>query len=265
MIAVLMAAVAHPAAQGAAAATKPDVREIMQAVHDREDGDNMSAEVTMILVDNNGNRTMRHLRAYRKDFGTAAFHIMYGLAPVEIKDAGLLSYDYTAPGKADDQWLFMPEMKKAHRIARHEKSRGFLGSDFSFSDVTRQDLASHRYRLMKEPKINGVPMWQIEVLPSTKEVAVESGYSKSMLWVRKDNLVAVRAVKWLHNSRRIKHVQVTRLALIDGIWVAVEVQMITKDGRNTLHATLLQLSNIKFNEKLNKRRFTVRALERGLK
>lgn len=260
----LMLAVVGVAGEGLAASPFEEGRQIMQAVYDRGAGDNMSAEVRMILVDGNEKRTVRNLRTYRKAFGEAAFQVFFVLDPEDLKNSGLLSYDYSAPGKADDQWWYEPGQKKARRLAGAERSGSFMGSDFNFADLTRADMASFSYRLMKEREEDGTPTWQIQVLPKTREAARESGYAKSVLWVRKDNLFVVRAVRWVYNNRRIKHMRVTRLAEIDGIWMAVEKQMVTREGVRKVHSTILQFGNILFDQKLKKRLFTLRGLEKGL-
>jgi hypothetical protein len=237
----------------------------MQAVHDREDGDNRSAEVRLILLDNASNRSVRMLRNYRKNFGTAAFSVYFVLSPEDMKGSGLLFYDNNDPGRNDDLWLYEPGDKKARKIVGAEKSVGFMGSDFNYSDLTRPNMAAHNYRLLKEPTVDGIPMWQILMLPRNRETAVQSGYSQSMLWVRKDNLVITRAVRWAHNSRRIKHMRITRLARIEGIWVATEIQMLAKEDNRVVHSTILQLENVQFDQKLRKRMFTLRGLKAGLK
>ena len=131
--------------------------------------------------------------------------------------------------------------------------------------MTEPDLDAYEYKLMKEPTVNGKPTWQIQSIPKTKEEAAESGYSKSVQWVRKDNYVVIRGIRWVNKSRRLKYMQITKLKQIDGIWVATEMKMTTKEGRATVHSTVLQFSNIRFNQNLKKRLFTVRTLEKGLR
>ena len=139
-----------------------------------------------------------------------------------------------------------------------------MGSDFNFSDMTEPDLGDYDYTLLKEEElVNGVSTWRIQSLPRTPEVADESGYSKSVLWVRKDNHIVIRGARWVHKSRRRKFFQVKKLEQIDGIWVATELQAVTKEGRNTVHATILRFQNVRFNQNLNANVFTTRQLEKG--
>ena len=250
------------APQQAAART---ARDIMDKVNDRDDGDNQVSNLKMILIDRKKKRRVRNIRSYRKDFGEDSYTIMFFRSPADMKNTGFLTYDYDQAGKDDDQWLYLPALRKTKRIASSDKSGSFMGSDFNYSDMSEPDLDEYTFKLMKEPEVNGFATWQIQAVPKTKEEAEDSGYAKSVLWVRKDNYVIIRAIRWVNKSRRLKYQQVTKLEQIDGIWVATEMKMTTKEGRRTVHATLLQFSNIKFNQKLKKGRFTVRNLEKGLR
>ena len=148
----LMLAVVAGAGKGLAASPFEEGRQIMQAVYDRWAGDNMAADVRMILVDKNETRTVHNLRTYRKAFGEALFQVYFVLDPGEQKNFGLLSYDYSAPGRADDQWWYEPGQKKARRLTGEERSGSFMGSDFNYADLTRPDMVSFSYRLMKEQR-----------------------------------------------------------------------------------------------------------------
>src|SRR3989338_3610727 len=140
-------------------------REIMQRVDDRDDGDNGSSEMEMALIDKSGHERSRKIRSFNKDKGEDKLRIMFFLEPADVKDTGFLTYDYDAPGKDDDQWLYLPALKKTKRIASDDKSGSFMGSDFNYSDMTERELEKYDYTLMKEDAINGVKVWQIEGIP----------------------------------------------------------------------------------------------------
>ena len=85
-----------------------------------------------------------------------------------------------------------------------------------------------------------------------------------MLFVRQDNDVVVRAVHWVKKGKRLKYLDVKKLELIDGIWVPTETHMTTKKTKQTLHKTIIKVSNVRFNQDLDESQFTLRMLERGL-
>ncbi|MEE8436622.1 MAG: outer membrane lipoprotein-sorting protein [bacterium] len=262
---ILTGMIAAGGAPALAAKDDPRAREIMQKVNDREDGDNQTSEMEMILIDRRKNKRVRRIKSFRKDRGKDTLTLMFFLSPADVKNTGFLTYDYDASGKDDDQWLYLPALGKTKRIASSDKSGAFMGSDFNYSDLTEADLEDYDFKLLKQSeKVKGVDTWRIQSTPRRPEVAEDTGYSKSVLWVRKDNFMVIRSVRWVHKSSRRKFFQVKKLERIDGIWVATEMQTVTKQGRRTVHTTVLRFWNVKFNQKLKDRMFTTRRLEKGL-
>ena len=249
---------------GVAGADDPKARAIMQKVDDRDDGDNGKSRLEMILIDKHGSRRIRKISGFMKDFGKDTYRLMFFLHPADVKDTGFLTYDYDAAGKDDDQWLYLPALKKTKRIASSDKSGSFMGSDFNYSDMTSRNIEDFDYTLLKEQEVRRHKAWLIEAVPRTKKVIDETGYTKSLLFVRQDNYVVVRGVHWVEGGNRLKYYDVKKLELIDNIWVATKMYMTTKQGKITLHKTILQYDNVKFNQNLKQSLFTVRRLEKGL-
>ena len=248
----------------AGAADDPKARAIMEKVDARDDGDNGLSDMQMTLIDKHGSKRVREIRARMKDFGKDTYRIMFFISPPDVKDTGFLTYDFDDPAKDDDQWLYLPALRKTKRIASSDKSGSFMGSDFNYSDMTSRNLTDYDYTMLKEDEVDGKKVWLIQALPRTKKVIDETGYTKSVLFVRQDNYVVIRAVSWVSESDRLKYMEVTKLELIDKTWVATELQMTTKQGKITLHKTILSYSNVKFNQQHSPDLFTVRRLEKGL-
>ena len=265
LLAVAVLLLALSAVSGAAHAEDAKAREIMQKVNDRDEGDNQTSDMEMILIDKHKNKRIRRLKSFRKDRGKDTLSLLFFLSPADVKNTGFLTYDYDASGKDDDQWLYLPALGKTKRIASSDKSGSFMGSDFNYSDLTEPDLEDYDYKLLKQSeKVKGVDTWRIQSTPRRPEVADKTGYSKSVLWVRKDNFMVIRSVRWVYKSSRRKFFQVKKLEKIDGIWVATEMQTVTKQGKRTVHSTILRFKNVKFNQNLKDRMFTTRRLEKGL-
>ncbi len=259
---VLAMTIALLAAQSAFAAMS--AHEIMQAVDDRDDGDNRVSDMKMVLIDKNGSQRVRTIRSYEKDKGEDSQRIMFFLSPADVKDTAFLTYDYDAYEKDDDQWLYLPALRKTKRIASSDKSGSFMGSDFNYSDMTRKNLDAYDFKLLKEDEVRGTKVWLIEALPKTRKEIEESGYTKSIAFVRQDNFVLVRAVHWVNEGNRLKYLDVSRLEQIDGIWTVLEMSMTTKKGQATLHKTEISFDNVKYNQDLSEQMFTIRRLEKGL-
>ena len=242
----------------------PKAREIMQKVEDRDDGDNQTVDMVMMLVDRNGDERVRKIHSFVKDFGEDTYRIMFFLHPPDVKDTGFLTYDYDDPEKDDDQWLYLPALRKTKRIATDDKSSSFMGSDLNYSDMTSKDLEDYDFEIQKEMKDRGHDVWLIQSTPRTKEVIDETGYEKSLLFVRKDIYFVARSVHWVKDGGYLKYVDVKELKQIDGIWVATETLVTKKKGKVTEHKTILNMENTQFNQNLEEDLFTVRQLEKGL-
>jgi hypothetical protein len=246
----------------------PDIalsaREIMELVDARDDGDNGTQSMEMILIDKRGNQRERTIRSMSKDVGEDAQSIMFFMSPADVKDTGFLTYDFDDDTKDDDQWLYLPALKKTKRIASSDKSGSFMGSDFSYADMTDRKLDYYDYTLMQETDVDGVKVWQIESVPNVETEIEETGYTKSVLFVRQDNFVVIRSVNWVKKGGRLKYFEVRNLEQIDGIWVPTEMHMTTKKGKATLHKTVLKAHDVHFNQAIDDDMFTVRRLEKGL-
>jgi len=249
---------------GAAWADDAKAREIMQKVEDRDEGDNMISEMQMTLIDKSGSKRIRRIKSFTKFFGEDRYRLMFFLHPADVKDTGFLTYDYDAPEKSDDQWLYLPALRKSKRIATEDKSGSFMGSDFTYYDMTRRVTSDYDYKLLKEDTVNGAKVWIIESIPRRKEIVDESGYTKSVVFVRQDNYMVIRGVHWLKDGGRLRYQEVMDLKQIEGIWTALEIHMTTKAGKVVTHKTELKFDDVKFNQNLADDMFTVRVLEKGL-
>tara|TARA_B100001971_G_scaffold61159_1_gene56173 strand:- start:104 stop:931 length:828 start_codon:yes stop_codon:yes gene_type:complete len=239
-------------------------REIMEKVNARDEGDRSTGEMEMILIDKKGKKRVRKLKTFGRKKDKDTLSLMFFLSPADVKNTGFLTYDYNESGKDDDQWLYLPALRKTKRIASGDKSGSFMGSDLNYSDMTTPDLDLYDYTLMKETEVRGNKVWQIKAVPKSKDEAKKSGYSKSVIFIRQDNYVMIRAVRWVYKKRRNKYLDVKKLEKIDGIWVSTEMHVTTKTGKKTLHKTILKQKNISFNQdEVNADLFTVRRLEKG--
>ncbi len=240
-------------------------REIMEKVNDRDVGNRSISEMEMILIDKKGNKRVRKLKSYGLEQGKNSKSLMFFITPADVKNTGFLTYDYDESGKEDDQWLFLPALRKTKRIAAGDKSGSFMGSDLNYSDMSSPDLDLYDYTLMKETEVKGNKVWQIKSVPKTKAEAEKSGYSQSVVFRRQDNYVMIRGVRWVYKKKRNKYLDVRKLEKIDGIWISTEMHVTTKSGKKTLHKTILKQNNIKFNQvEVNENLFTIRRLEKGL-
>jgi len=245
------------------AADEPKARAIMVQVDERDDGDNITSNMQMVLIDKRGKQRVRELRSFSKDVGKDTYSMLFFLSPADVEDTGFLTYDYDDPDRDDGQWLYLPALKKTKRIASSNKSGSFMGSDFSYADMTDRPLQRYEFRLLQESELDGHPVWVIESTPIDADEIHETGYTKSIQFVRKDNHVVIRSKIWVKKGKRNKYMEVETLELIDGIWTPTLITMTTKNGKKVIHKTVLRTNNVMFNQGLELDDFSIRGLETG--
>lgn len=243
--------------------------EIMQKVDARDDGKSSSSIMQMVLIDKNHNKRVRQMQTFSKDIdANTEYKSIFFLSPSDVKNTAFLTFDYTSDDKDDDQWMYLPALKKTKRIPASDKDSAFMGSDFSYADMTDRNLNDYKFKLLKESvvkrKSGNEKVWIIESLPKNQVVVDETGYIKSIVYIRQDNFMLTRAKFYLKKAGRVKYMDVKKMQKIAGIWVATHTTMTTKKGKQTLHKTILTNSNIRMNEKITGDRFSVRAIEKGL-
>ena len=244
-------------------ADNANARTIMEKVDARDDGQTLEQDMLMVLIDKSGKERTRDLKSYGKDMGEDEYRTMFFKSPADVKNTAFLTYDYDKSSKDDDQWLYLPALKKVKRIPSTDKSSSFMGSDFSYFDMTDRDLEDYDFKLIKETKVRGHDAWMIESTPRNQKVIDESGYEKTIAIVRKDNYIVVRAINFLTNGKK-KYLDLKKIHEENGVWLVDEMTMTTKKGTRTLHKTVLSFSNVTLNGSIDDGVFTTRRLEKGL-
>ncbi len=238
-------------------------KEIAQKVSDRDDGKSIIADMTMTLIDKNGKKRVRSIKRFSKDFGEDEHRILFFKSPADVKDTAFLIYDYADANKDDDQWLYLPALKKVKRIPTTDKSSAFMGSDFSYYDMTDRDVDDFSYKILKHVKVRGKDTIMMQSTPKNQKVIDESGYTKTIGLIREDIDIVVRSIAFMKNGRK-KYLDVTKMHEINGIWVIDEMMMTTKKGKSTVHKTILNFDNIQVNSEVKDEMFSTRRLEKGL-
>ena len=236
--------------------------EIVAQVDALDKGNTSRSQMQMILIDDKDRQRTRDMLSTTKMMGPDEYKLIFFTAPSNVKDTGFLTFDYTGD-KEDDQWLYLPALGKSKRIPAADKTSAFMGSDFTYADMTERNTSDYTYKLMQEKEVAGHMTWLLEATPKTQKVIDNTGYIKSYMFVRQDNFVVVQALHLMPDNYR-KYMTVRELQHIDGIWVATDVEMKTTLGKVRQHTTILKLSDVQFNQPVSDETFTLRQLEKGL-
>ena len=174
-------------------------------------------------------------------------------APAEVKGVALLIVNH--PDRASDQWMWTPAIERDRRIALQDRSTRFFGTDFTFEDLEERDVDQYTYGLDGEEAIDGQACWKIG---STPKDGKSSQYTRSTVWIRKDNYAWVRIENYSKSglSRRLNYSDIRQ---VQGIWTAHQLEMHDL-GRGS--RTRLTLDKLQYNVSLQDQDFTVQALRR---
>jgi outer membrane lipoprotein-sorting protein len=146
------------------------------------------------------------------------------LAPRDVENTGLLTWE--AKDGNDDQWLYLPAVRKPKRIAASGKKNRFMGTDFAFEDLRPEALSVHRYEVVGSETVDGADCWVIEATPATERQAADSGYSKRRLWVRKDQHLTVKREYFDKQGKLEKRETHRKFVNVSGtVWRANEIEM----------------------------------------
>ena len=247
----------------------PDTRDprlVMEAFAKRDLGDRALGTMNMIITGKNGRKRERSLRFRQLEASDHRKQIMHIVSPTSMRNTGFLSLDYEDGKKDDAQWLYLAGMHKTTRIATAEQSGSFLGSDLSYSDLTRMDTNLYEFELLSdEVVVDGEPCWLILARATDAREAKKTGYLKSQLWISKKSLVAMQIKAWITKGKKLKYSKAHQVELIDGVWVTRRLVVRTVRGKEVLSTTEFRMDEVAFDrEEVQEVDFTKQVLERGI-
>lgn len=233
-------------------------RDIMQMVKDRENGDTRYATIEMSLIQKSGRNRVRKMESWSMDVGKDTKTIMFFSYPGDVKGTGFLTWDYDDAGKVDDKWLYLPAMKKTRRISgKSSKTDYFMGSDFTYNDMSTRSVDEESHKLLNEELLDGHKCWKIKSSPKDKDEI----YSYRITWIRQDCLMVVKAEYYDKLDKLHRKLSISDIEKLQGFWTMHTMEM---ENVQTGHKTIINMNNQKFNIKVQSNLFTVSKLERGI-
>lgn len=144
-------------------------------------------EIDLELVSATGERVTRRLRGKVREQGKDEQAIMTIVWPADQKDTRLLTWSHRQ--KEDDQWLYLPSIKRVKRISARGRTGSFIGSEFSYEDLVNVWWADKfTYKYLRDQKVGPRDTWVVERYPRDPD----SGYSKQQVWIDKEYMTALR-------------------------------------------------------------------------
>jgi hypothetical protein len=205
-----------------------------------------------------------------KDDGIRFNSLTRFLTPAEVKNEAILFLE-NERGE-NDILLYLPAYQKVRRIERSQQSSSFMGSDFSYSDITTPHVDDYKYGLKKEgpcpaesavAPIDGKPAvcYLIEGVPASDSIRERTGYARIMTSVRKDNSMVVMNENFDAAGTHVKTAILSEIEkLQDGHWFTKKISTLNK---KTGGKTALQFSELKTDVKIDPSIFTQQSLAKG--
>lgn len=220
------------------------------------------AASTLTIIDSKGRERVRQIAQVTKlyDDGATEKRLIRFLAPADVKGTGLLTLDYK--NKDDDLWLYLPALRKTRRIVSTEKAKSFMGSEFSYSDMTPPNIDDFNYKLLSESEIEGTPCYVIEMIPRSEDIADENGFSKKISYIGKDDFVIRKAQYYDLNGELEKELTTGEIRLLDPENKKFRPMQLSMENIKNGRKSILIVNKIQFNPAVKDEYFTIRHLER---
>ena len=150
-------------------------------------GADMKARVVMELITAEGKKRTRVLTLLRKNDpdGRRQRYFLYFHEPGDVRRTAFLVWKY--PDKDDDRWIFIPAVNMIRRLAARDSRSSFVGSDFSYEDVSGRDVAADNHTLLREETLGNAACY---VVQSTPKAAAD--FSKKLSWIDKNSLLPLK-------------------------------------------------------------------------
>jgi len=219
--------------------------------------------ITMRIVNKRGKERIRKISSMSKsdlEVGIEKRLIIF-VAPADVKGTGMLIFDHER--KDDNMWLYMPALRKTRRIVSRDKSKSFMGSEFTNADISTPNIDEYQYSLLGAEILDDTDCWQIEAFPRDEEVADVYGYSRKIICIGKKDFVARRVVYYDYDGEIWKELLARNIQLMDEKnkkYQALEITMVNKqNGRKSI----MKFDQIQYNPDVEDEYFTIRYLEKA--
>jgi outer membrane lipoprotein-sorting protein len=250
MVLTAALALAAPAAARAQMPAADIVKHSLDAFY--AEGKDMQTRVSMSLMNAQGGERKRDLTLLRKNMaaGGEQRYFMYFHAPPDVKGTTFLVWKY--PGKDDDRWIYIPAIKLVRRIAASDKRSSFVGSDFTYEDVSGRDVSDETHALLRQENLGDRPCYVIESHP-----VGNADYAKRTSWIDRERWVPLKEEYTDAHGRMTRVFTADKVEQIGSHWTVTQRTM--KNLTAGQHTVVL-FQNVVYDQGLPDNLFTERTL-----
>jgi len=176
-------------------------------------------------------------------------------SPLDVKGTAFLSHTHAV--KPDDQWLFLPALKRVKRISSANKSGPFMGSEFAYEDISSQEVDKYSYKWLRDETLDDRDCFVVERYPLGKN----SGYTRQIVWVDKIMYQPIKVDYFDRKNSPLKTQTFNSYKLyLDKFWRPDSMDMINHQSGKS---TVLIMANYRFGNGLSERDFNKNALKKA--
>ena len=230
------------------AAELPTGDVIAQHINARDDGQAVSSNLTMELIDSRDKKRVRETRTFRKYYGKEKRSVIFYLHPKNIKNTAFLTYDYPQTVD-DDQWLYLPAMRKVKRISASHRGDYFLGTDFTYEDIkleTKVSIEDYTRKTTGEDEVDGHHCYVVKSKPVDDETAKELGYGRIEQCVDAEIWMVRRSRFWDTRGKLLKTMYAKDIRQVQGIWTRHRLEV--ENHKTGHHSSCLIIRTLSIEE-----------------
>ncbi len=214
-----------------------------------------STNMKMMLRNRQGDESIRKIRIKSLEVeGDGDKSITIFETPADVRGTSFLSYSHAVT--PDDQWLYMPALKRVKRINSANKSGPFMGSQFAYEDLASFEVDKYKYKYIKDDTLNNIDTFVIENYPQYQH----SGYTRQLVWIDKQRYIPLKVEYYDRKNGLLKTLKFNDYKqYLDKYWRAHQQSMENHQNGKT---TLLTFSHYQFKKGLSYKSFTRNSLKR---
>nr|WP_161799474.1 outer membrane lipoprotein-sorting protein [Vibrio nigripulchritudo] len=189
------------------------------------------ATMSMILKNAQGESSTRQMRLKSLEVdGDGDKGLTIFDEPRDVKGTAFLNHSHTT--EPDDQWLYLPALKRVKRISSRNKSGPFMGSEFAYEDLSSFELEKYKFNYIQDDMVDGEPVFLLEQIPTDKN----SGYTKQLVWLDKVHYRPLKVEFYDRKSALLKTLTFSEYQVYeDQYWRAHKMLMVNhQSGKSTL-------------------------------
>ncbi len=214
-----------------------------------------TATMRMVLRNRAGRESLREMRSMVLEVtGDGDKSLTIFDEPRDVKGTASLTFSHAT--EPDDQWLYLPALKRVKRISSKNKSGPFMGSEFAFEDIASQEVDKYTYKHLKDDTLNGRDVFVVESYPAYKN----SGYTRLISWIDKTEYYPLKTEFYDRKNSLLKTLKFSEYnQYLSKYWRAHRMDM---ENHQTGKSTTLSWADFKFQNGLKSSDFNSKSLKR---